>query len=529
MRSVTGVELGPDSCALVRARPGRAGSIDVLALHTVNRSEWPSRDFLLIEALGEIRKKESLPRRARVVAWGLREGTTADDRTAVALLRPFTAAGFKVERVLTPAEALTLLAASRRRRDPTQAALWAAVNVHGAALAVIRGDELLFSRTREWSYTPALAGSRAQLLQRYSLVAQLASEIRYAMTSVQRSHGEEIASVVTCGDLPELRSLTMPLIEELDLEVETLDSTDGMTAVGRAKRQTFAESAPAIRLASIAAVSGASSSAIVVPSWARVAAAAGILLALGWGTFVVTERTTGTPPPAASETPAGPQSPSRSGAAGSPGPSAEVAGGRTSGSQSPPTGVTDGQSAVAQPSTASPRAFPPGPNRDEAAAGAGQGTLPTPISTTGQVPPPRATAPQPTDAAPNAHNRSAAAPAPSRPPSQTTPKSVKAAAGAGPSRVGLTAARRAPVDGVSTATATAKGRTARPWRAAEPLPRVDSILIDQDRRLAIVAGVVVKVGDTVGARMVLQIEADGVLLREASGGSVRVPLRAKSG
>jgi hypothetical protein len=58
---------------------------------------------------------------------------------------------------------------------------------------------------------------------------------------------------------------------------------------------------------------------------------------------------------------------------------------------------------------------------------------------------------------------------------------------------------------------------------------VDSILIDQDRRLAIVAGAVVKVGDSVGSRTVLQIEQDGVLLREASGTSIRVPLRAKSG
>jgi hypothetical protein len=59
------------------------------------------------------------------------------------------------------------------------------------------------------------------------------------------------------------------------------------------------------------------------------------------------------------------------------------------------------------------------------------------------------------------------------------------------------------------------------------LPAIESILIDQQRRLAIVEGTIVSVGDSVGRRIVMQIEPDGVLFREPSGLVVRVALRPK--
>jgi hypothetical protein len=61
----------------------------------------------------------------------------------------------------------------------------------------------------------------------------------------------------------------------------------------------------------------------------------------------------------------------------------------------------------------------------------------------------------------------------------------------------------------------------------DPLPRVDSILVDQDRRLAIVDGAIVTVGDAVGPRIVAQIERNAVMLREPSGLVVRVPVRGR--
>lgn len=62
----------------------------------------------------------------------------------------------------------------------------------------------------------------------------------------------------------------------------------------------------------------------------------------------------------------------------------------------------------------------------------------------------------------------------------------------------------------------------------EPLPTVDSILIDQERRLAIIDGTIVSIGDLVGARVVVQIERDVVVLREPSGLAVRAVLRART-
>lgn len=63
----------------------------------------------------------------------------------------------------------------------------------------------------------------------------------------------------------------------------------------------------------------------------------------------------------------------------------------------------------------------------------------------------------------------------------------------------------------------------------EPLPRLDSVLIDQNRRLAIIDGGVVGVGDRVGFRVVVAISRDGIVLREPSGLEVRVPLRLTLG
>jgi hypothetical protein len=57
-----------------------------------------------------------------------------------------------------------------------------------------------------------------------------------------------------------------------------------------------------------------------------------------------------------------------------------------------------------------------------------------------------------------------------------------------------------------------------------PLPDVDSILVDGDRRLAIVGGRIVAVGSSVGQRTIDRIEPDGVVFREASGLEIRATL-----
>ena len=58
--------------------------------------------------------------------------------------------------------------------------------------------------------------------------------------------------MLLCGDMPEVRSLTAPLIERLNIEVETLDTLEGIDAAKLP--EGFAERASTLRLASSIAV-----------------------------------------------------------------------------------------------------------------------------------------------------------------------------------------------------------------------------------------------------------------------------------
>jgi hypothetical protein len=282
VRSITGIELGPESCVLVRARSRRA-AVEVSTLHQIARSAWPASHAALSATLRQQRKAKRFPRRARLVVWALAEPLQDGDPVVRSLVAPVAAAGFRVERVLTPPEALAEIARTRSRGRGVAVA-WLALNMHGAAVAIVRDGELLYGRTFEWHYAGHARDPRGELLQRYSLVAHLAPEVRHGMTQARRTHGAIVEAAVTIGDLPDLRSLTMPLIEELDLEVETLDSTEGFAAAGRARSGRFAESAPAIRLATAAATisPAAGRRASGIGPVVRIAAATGIVAAVGW-------------------------------------------------------------------------------------------------------------------------------------------------------------------------------------------------------------------------------------------------------
>lgn len=252
MSNITGIELGPESCVLVSARQG-SDAAQVSAVHVLDPLLSSAGGAALTAALMTARRTGRFPRSARVVSWGLAAPAAADDPASAPLVKPIADAGFRVEAILTPAEALARLAATRRRANDGPAA-WLSINTHGAAIAIVNGMDILFSRTLSWSYRANFATVREQLLQRYSLVAHIAPELQRGIALVRAKHGLKVDTAVTCGNLPDLRSLTMPLIEELDLEVETLDSIEGLQARGVSVLEKFAEAAPAIRLACAAAV-----------------------------------------------------------------------------------------------------------------------------------------------------------------------------------------------------------------------------------------------------------------------------------
>jgi hypothetical protein len=65
-----------------------------------------------------------------------------------------------------------------------------------------------------------------------------------------------------------------------------------------------------------------------------------------------------------------------------------------------------------------------------------------------------------------------------------------------------------------------------PAPLSDPLPRISTILVSPSRRLAMVDGHIVGVGDRVGQRTVSAIEPHVVVFREPSGAEIRVGLGA---
>jgi hypothetical protein len=133
---------------------------------------------------------------------------------------------------MTPVEALVRLAATSGRLPADDPVAWVSIHTHGAAIAIVRRNQLLYSRIVTWRYDAASPTTREQLLQRYLLVAHLAPELQRGIAIVRNTTGSSVNTVVTCGDFPELRTLTLPLQEELGLSVETLDSTPANRLAG---------------------------------------------------------------------------------------------------------------------------------------------------------------------------------------------------------------------------------------------------------------------------------------------------------
>ena len=474
MASTTGIELGRNTCLFTSVRSSTSGGADILALHRIEPFEWPADATTLGNVVRSIRRKKKFPRRAVVVAWDVSDAGV--DPAARISLEPFESAGFHIASILSPAQALAKLSIMRLQTAPGEAIAWLALNTHAAAIAIVRDEDVLYSRTFPWVYKPDVQTSKAQLLQRYSLVAHLAPELTHGISAVRDAHGVSVKTIVTCGDLPELRSLTMPLIEELDLEVETLDSTDGLHVVTNGLSERFTELAPAIRLAAAAALNppAESHSPSALFSFARIAAAAAVLATVAWAAYSYWH-----------VSPARPASPLTLGPRGDTVRQPLLLGeSRQANSVAVPSATSAEPSRVPTPAADPPR----------------------PVATQGQRDAPRTPR---TVTHPNVSSSDSA-----RGP-LTLPRQVEQSQGnSADIRSGPMARAASP-----------RPERREPAPLGEPLPKFDTVLIDQDRRLALTDGAVVGVGDSIGSRVVVQIERDAVMLREPSGRVVRVRLR----
>lgn len=409
MRRGTGIEIGPDYCAIVGLRRRRGGT-DIEAARLFGPEEWPDDEPRRASLLQETRVALGLARNAALVVWS---GATLRSIPAEAQSNSSPEkAGFDLEEALTPAEALQHLSTIARRPAGEGAVAWLALTRRGGAIAIARDSALLHAREFEWRIAAPEERAQAHLLRRYLLVAQLLPQIRAAIAAVRDAQQIAVDVGVACGTLPDLRSLTMPLIEELDIEIETLDAP--VDWAGASVTDLALPSPAAMQLARAAADRLLASGGGRLPWWMRVAV---VVLAAGatWSGLLVWSRWT-----------AGPTEHE---------PVREAATAPRAGRG---TGATSAPAAARSPDVRGLGPVIPRDRRVESTMG------------TGEV-----------------------APEPGTP-------------------------------------------------ALAPLPVVDAILIAPDRRLAVIDGSVVGVGDRVHHRLVVRIEPDAVVFRDEADQDVRV-------
>ena len=168
-----------------------------------------------------------------------------------ARLRPIVDAGFLVEGVTTPCGALWSQARLRRASLPGAVHAHVAIGVSQSALGIFGDGSLLYARDLDWGYAASPVGTPVAQY-RHVLADRLSAELRRSFLYLRQYCDQEVSQVLLCGDMPEIRSLTAPLIERLNIEVETLDTLEGIDTA--TLPNGFADRASTLRLASSIAV-----------------------------------------------------------------------------------------------------------------------------------------------------------------------------------------------------------------------------------------------------------------------------------
>jgi hypothetical protein len=91
-----------------------------------------------------------------------------------------------------------------------------------AAIAIAGRGKILASREFPW----AIRRGYSELLDRCLIVSEVAPQLKHLIDLVRPVHGVTVSKAIACGTLPDLRSISMLLIDEMDFEVETIDPPD---------------------------------------------------------------------------------------------------------------------------------------------------------------------------------------------------------------------------------------------------------------------------------------------------------------
>jgi len=140
-------------------------------------------------------------------------------------MQPLIDAGIHARAVMTPAIALGALMRSRHGRSgPGGIQAFVALDKTAASVALINDGALMMTRAMGWGY---LDGLDRQPRCREDIASRLADDLAEFFHDAGGS-AASVRQVCVVSGLPELRSMTVPLMERLDLEVEPLDSLFGI-------------------------------------------------------------------------------------------------------------------------------------------------------------------------------------------------------------------------------------------------------------------------------------------------------------
>jgi hypothetical protein len=486
-------------------------------------------------------------------------------------LQPLVDAGIRLRSVATPAMALASLARLRRRLGtPGAIEAYVALEETATCIAMVRDGGLIAARDLTWGFLAARHADEPR--RREDIAARLADALAAFFAAVGGSVGA-VGQVCVCGALPELRSMTVPLMDRLDVEVEPLDSLflidperlpdppDAFRERGAELRVAWAVAADWPPHANLLRARRRQESKTML---ARAAVVAGVAAGLGVGWRIEqsdwwrstapkpVERTASSTRPAPQAPAAQPRTPPPlrlPPATGAPGPA-----GATRGPTATPAPVTpEGAAPLGRPSTppatpgraAGAPLTPPSsiPSRPPAVAVPPPlAPLPAPVTTpplapaarpapvrTPPPPPVSRPAPVTTPPPPPVSRPAPMVTTPPLPPQRSTaPPVVAQRAEPSPRRA---ASSTMPEAGVPPPTRAPSGaRTAaRVAEVEQPLPfeaTLGTILYSPDRKLAIVDGRIVGVGDEVRGARIVDITSTAVLLRDKQGRLRRLTLGA---
>lgn len=202
-------------------------------------------DVTVSAAIGTTRQDDNSSLKTELSLFAARTQEITDQ------LRPILDAGFSVEEATTPCGALWSQARLRRPSVPGDVHAYVALEPTQSALGLFADGMLLYGRDLDWGYAAGEPDPR-RTLDRETIARRLALELRRSFLFVKQFWEPDISQVVLCGDMPEIRSLTAPLIEQLNVDVETLDTLDGIDST--AIPEGFPDRVSSFRLASAIAV-----------------------------------------------------------------------------------------------------------------------------------------------------------------------------------------------------------------------------------------------------------------------------------